>query len=158
MSKPHHYKLTVQWTGNRGTGTSDYKAFERSHTVSVNGKTDILCSSDPLFRGDSTKHNPEELLLASVSACHMLWYLHLCAAAGVVVTNYTDEATATMQEEENGSGKFTGITLHPTITLAHGSMKEKADELHKKANEMCFIANSLNFPVYHQPIYLSGKN
>ena len=158
MNKQHHYKLTVKWTGNTGKGTSDYKAFERSHTVFVDDKAEIHGSSDPAFRGDKTKHSPEDLLLASVSACHMLWYLHLCAVAGIVVTDYRDEATGIMVETENGSGKFTEIALHPTITITDLSMRNKADELHKKANDMCFIANSLNFPVHHKPIYLSGDN
>lgn len=151
MNAQHNYSLTVKWTGNTGTGTSGYKDFERSHAVFVDNKVEILCSSDPAFRGDKTKHNPEELLLASVSSCHMLWYLHLCAVAGVVVTDYIDNATGMMTETSNGGGRFTEITLHPTVTISNISMTAKANELHKEANELCFIANSLNFPVYHKP-------
>jgi organic hydroperoxide reductase OsmC/OhrA len=150
MSKQHNYSLTVKWTGNRGTGTSSYKEFERSHSVLVDNKTEILSSSDPAFRGDKTKHNPEELFLAAVSSCHMLWYLHLCSEAGVIVTEYIDNATGIMIETSNGGGRFTEITLHPIIKIADNSMKEKAKSLHKKANELCFIANSLNFPVHHE--------
>ena len=151
MNGQHNYKLTVKWTGNNGTGTSNYKEFERSHSILVDDKVEILGSSDPAFRGDKTKHNPEDLLVASVSACHMLWYLHLCAVAGVIVTAYIDNATGIMIETANGSGKFTEVTLNPTVTITDISMTEKANELHKKANELCFIANSLNFPVYHKP-------
>ena len=151
MSGQHNYKLTVKWTGNNGKGTSSYKEFERSHSILVENKVEILGSSDPAFRGDKTKHNPEDLLIASVSSCHMLWYLHLCALAGVIVTDYIDNATGIMIETSNGGGKFTEITLHPTVTITNSSMIEKANELHKKANELCFVANSLNFPVHHKP-------
>src|SRR5688572_29026869 len=109
--KQHQYKTTVTWTGNKGSGTSDYRAYERGHTISADGKTDILCSSDPAFRGDKTKYNPEDILVGSLSGCHMLWYLHLCAENGVVVTNYTDHATGIMAENSDGSGQFTEVTL-----------------------------------------------
>lgn len=151
MNKQHNYKLTVQWTGNNGTGTSGYKEFERSHSILVEHKAEILGSSDPAFRGDKTKHNPEELLLASISSCHMLWYLHLCAVAGIIVTDYIDHATGIMIETSNGGGKFTEATLNPIVTITEISLAEKANEIHQKAHELCFVANSLNFPVYHNP-------
>ncbi len=151
MNEQHNYSLIVKWTGNTGTGTSGYKGFERNHSILVNNKVEILGSSDPAFRGDKTKHNPEDLLLASISSCHMLWYLHLCAVAGITVTDYIDHATAIMIETANGGGKFTAATLNPITTITDISMAAKANELHKKANELCFIANSLNFPVYHKP-------
>ena len=151
MSKIHHYNLSVNWTGNTGKGTKDYRSYERSHTISVNNKADIAASSDPNFRGDKSRHNPEELFLASLSSCHMLWYLHLCSDAGIIVTGYTDAATGTMQEDENGSGKFTEVTLNPTVVVEDVSMVEKANALHETANKYCFIANSCNFPVKHQP-------
>lgn len=151
MSKQHNYKLTIQWTGNTGTGTSHYKEYERSHSILVENKPAIEGSSDPAFRGDKTKHNPEDLLVASVSACHMLWYLHLCSVNGVVVTDYIDNATGTMVETENGGGRFTEITLRPAVTVSNTSMIEQANELHTKANELCYVANSLNFAVHHQP-------
>jgi organic hydroperoxide reductase OsmC/OhrA len=151
MNGQHDYKLTVKWTGNTGTGTSNYKAYDRSHTVGIENKPDISGSSDPAFRGDKTKHNPEELLLASLSSCHLLWYLHLCAEAGVIVTDYVDNATGIMVETADGGGHFTEVTLNPIVTVAEKSMVEKADELHKKANELCFIANSVNFRVRHRP-------
>lgn len=156
MNGEHDYKLVVKWTGNKGTGTSGYKAFERSHSILIDNKIEIAGSSDPAFLGDKTKHNPEELLLAAVSSCHMLWYLHLCAVAAVIVTDYIDNATGIMMETPGAGGKFTAITLHPTVTVTHHSMIEKANELHQKANELCFIANSLNFSVNHKPICVAG--
>lgn len=153
MSKDHNYKLTVKWTGNKGSGTSDYKVYERSHQISVENKPDISGSSDPAFRGDKTKHNPEELLVASVSSCHLLWYLHLCAEAGVIVTDYVDNASGIMLETPDGGGHFTEVTLNPNVTVTEESMIEKANELHKRANELCFIANSVNFPVHHNPTF-----
>lgn len=154
MTKQHHYKTTIHWTGNKGTGTSSYRTYERSHTIEVQNKTVIEGSSDPAFRGDQTKHNPEELFLSSLSSCHMLWYLHFCSEAGVIVIDYTDEATGIMTETAEGSGHFTSATLHPTVTVAEESMIEKAKELHHKANQFCFIANSVNFPVQHIPTML----
>ena len=151
MNAQHNYNLTVKWTGNTGTGTSNYKEFERNHSIFVANKTEILGSSDPAFRGDKTKHNPEDFLLASISSCHMLWYLHLCAVEGIIVTDYIDNATGIMIETANGGGKFTEATLNPIVTITNISMTERANELHKKANELCFVANSLNFPVYHKP-------
>lgn len=149
--KTHTYTATIKWTGNRGVGTTNYQAYGRDHSISVASKNDILGSSDPAFRGDKTKHNPEDLLVSSLSACHMLWYLHLCSQAGIVVTDYTDSATGVMEETDNGGGHFTEVTLNPIVTVTEEAMVEAANELHKKANELCFIANSVNFPVYHRP-------
>lgn len=152
MAKKHHYKLTVKWTGNEGTGTAHYSNYERSHIISVANKADLLGSSDPAFRGDSSRHNPEDLLLASLSSCHMLWYLHLCSASGVTVIDYVDHAKGVMVESENGSGYFSEVELHPVVTVAEKAMIEKANALHKEANKRCFIANSVNFPVRHKAI------
>lgn len=151
MDKQHYYSLQLRWTGNTGPGTKDYRSYQRSHTISINSKPDLECSSDAAFRGDKTKHTPEDLLVASLSSCHMLWYLHLCSDAGVVVIDYIDDAKGTMIETSNGGGRFTEVTLSPTVTVAEKSMIATANELHKKANELCFIANSVNFPVHHSP-------
>ncbi len=151
MNGQHQYKLLVEWTGNKGEGTSSYHSYERSHTILIDQKADILGSSDSAFRGDKTRHNPEELLVASLSSCHMLSYLHVCVVAGVVVTAYVDHATGTMAETSNGGGHFTEVTLNPVVTVRDNSMIDKANELHKKASELCFIANSVNFPVHHRP-------
>jgi organic hydroperoxide reductase OsmC/OhrA len=153
--KQHNYSLIVNWTGNKGEGTNGYKSYERSHEIVIEGKEIIKSSSDPAFLGDRTKHNPEELLLASISSCHMLWYLHLCSDAGIVVTNYVDNAKGIMEETTNGGGKFTSVILCPTITLKNIAEEEKANELHSKANELCFIANSLNFKVKHEATFIS---
>jgi organic hydroperoxide reductase OsmC/OhrA len=152
MGRAHHYNLIVTWTGNTGTGTSGYRVYERSHTIAAAGKAEILASSDPVFRGDKSKYNPEDLLLASLSGCHMLSYLHLCVVAGVVVTHYVDQATGVMEETADGGGHYTEVTLHPVVTVADASMIDKANELHKRASELCFIASSVNFPVHHQPM------
>jgi organic hydroperoxide reductase OsmC/OhrA len=151
MPTEHLYKSTIKWTGNTGSGTVNYRDYERSHSIHIENKPVILGSSDSAFRGDKTKHNPEDLLVSSLSACHMLWYLHLCSEAGVIVVDYIDHATGTMVETENGGGKFKEVTLNPILTVADKSMVEKATELHQKANELCFIANSVNFPVHHKP-------
>jgi len=151
MKGEHHYKTTVSWTGNKGQGTSHYSVYERNHTVLVENKVDLLCSSDPAFRGDATKHNPEDLLVASISSCHMLWYLHVCSAAGVVVVAYTDHATGTMVETADGGGHFSEVTLHPVVIVSDASMLEKANALHDEAHKFCFIANSCNFPIHHKP-------
>ncbi|MEO6454623.1 MAG: OsmC family protein [Ginsengibacter sp.] len=151
MNGQHNYNLILKWTGNKGTGTSNYRAYERSHTIIIDHKAELLASSDPVFRGDKTRHNPEELLLAALSSCHLLSYLHLCAVAGVIVVDYIDNAAGIMVETPNGGGHFTEVTLNPYVTVTENLMIEKANELHTKANELCFIANSVNFPVYHKP-------
>ncbi len=158
MNKLHKYNLSIQWEGNTGSGTSGYKAYARDHVVSAGDKVQIPCSSDPAFRGNKTKYNPEELLVASVATCHMLWYLHLCADAAVVVVDYKDNATGIMQETENGSGFFKEIMLYPEVIVKDASMIEKANSLHAKANEYCFIANSVKFPVHHKPVCIAEEN
>lgn len=149
--KSHYYKTILKWTGNNGSGTKNYTAYSRDYDLSTEGKPVIKGSSDPAFRGDKTRYNPEEMLVASLSSCHMLWYLHLCSEAGIIVTDYTDEASGIMEETGEGSGRFTLVTLKPIVTVAEQGMVQKAIELHKKANEMCFIARSCNFPVHHEP-------
>lgn len=150
--KTHQYQINLEWTGNQGTGTSRYTAYDRSYTLQAPGKPPLLGSSDPSFRGDASRYNPEDLLVAALSSCHMLCYLHLCAVNGVVVLNYEDRATGEMVETESG-GHFSSVTLQPVITLASSEMKEKADALHHEANKACFIASSCNFPVHHQASY-----
>jgi organic hydroperoxide reductase OsmC/OhrA len=128
--KEHHYKTTVNWVGNLGTGTSNYRAYSRNHDIIAEGKPTIPASSDPFFRGDPDRYNPEELLLASLSSCHMLWYLHLCSVNSVTVVE---------------------VTLRPEVMVTDAAMIAKANSLHHEANKLCFIANSVNFPVHHQP-------
>lgn len=152
MGKEHQFKADIRWTGNTGSGTTNYQAYSRDHIIQCEGRPEIISSSAPAFRGDPGKYNPEELLVAALSSCHMLWYLHLCAEAGVNVVEYTDSATGTMVVEKGGAGKFTEVTLHPNVVVQEAGMIGKAEELHKQANEKCFIANSCNFPVHHQPV------
>jgi organic hydroperoxide reductase OsmC/OhrA len=153
MEKEHRYSVSMVWTGNLGEGTKSYKAFGRDHIYQVAGKADIAGSSDPSFRGSRDRYNPEELLVCSLSSCHMLWYLHLCSVNNVVVTGYRDEAKGIMAEAADGSGFFKEVELHPVIRLSEASMIARAMELHKDAHRMCFIANSVNFPVKHQPVF-----
>jgi organic hydroperoxide reductase OsmC/OhrA len=152
MGKEHHYAIAVEWTGNRGTGTSGYRDYDRNHRISADGNPDIPGSSDPSFRGDPARWNPEELLLASISACHKLWYLHLCADAGVTVISYRDDAVAIMEEDKDTGGRFTGATLRPHVTITAGSDAALAMRLHHDANHKCYVANSLNFKVAHEPV------
>jgi len=148
MGKTHHYKVSVEWTGNTGSGTSGYRDYERRHEISAGTqKPAIPGSSDPNFRGDAARWNPEELLVVSLSACHKLWYLHLSADAGIVVTSYVDHAEGVMEETADGSGRFVRVVLHPQVTLAPGADIEKARGLHHAAHAKCYIANSVNFPV-----------
>ncbi|WOK37628.1 OsmC family protein [Sphingomonas sp. C3-2] len=154
MSRTHSYKALVEWTGNEGQGTRAYAAYRRDHVISIAGKSaDIAGSSDPSFRGDTTRYNPEELLVSSLSACHMLWYLGLCAGAGVVVTAYADSAEGVMEEEAGGAGQFTCVVLRPHVTLTSDSDVDKARALHADAHAKCFIARSVNFPVLCEPVF-----
>jgi len=147
----HHYQVSVAWTGNQGSGTSGYRAYRRDHVISVAGKPPIPGSSDPAFLGDAARWNPEELLVASASACHKLWYLHLCADAGVVVTAYEDQAEGAM-DDSAPKGHFTEIVLRPRVTLAPGADRALAERLHHTAHEKCYIANSVNFPIRCDPV------
>ncbi len=148
--KTHKYNSYFEWTGNTGKGTENYTAYARDFTIKVNEKADILGSSDPSFRGDRTRHNPEDLLISSISSCHALWYLHLCAFNNVVVLAYYDNAEGTMTEREDGGGKFTGVVLKPVVVIKEESKIPLAISLHEKANALCFIANSCNFPIHHE--------
>jgi organic hydroperoxide reductase OsmC/OhrA len=149
--KQHTYGIQVNWTGNDGEGTRTYTSYRRDHTVSAEGKAPILCSSDPHFRGDATRYNPEELLIASLSTCHMLWYLHLCADNGVTVLDYQDAALGWMAEHEDGSGEFVRVLLRPRVKILAGHDRTKALSLHHTAHGLCFIARSVNFPVEVEP-------
>lgn len=150
-SRQHEYEVHVEWTGNRGGGTSGYKAYNRDHVISAGTKRPIEGSADPAFLGNPARWNPEDLLVASVSACHKLWYLHLCVEAGVTVTAYVDVALGRMTEEASGGGYFTGIELRPIVTIARGGAPTVATALHDDAQRMCFIASSLNFPITCRP-------
>lgn len=147
----HAYTVSTKWKGNKGEGTSTYRSYERNHTISIKGKPDIEGSSDPAFRGDPAKYNPEEFLVAALSICHMLSYLHVCTMAGVIVTAYEDVAEGKMEETPNGGGHFTEVLLRPIVTVKDASMVDNAMKAHHRASELCFITSSVNFPVHHKP-------
>jgi organic hydroperoxide reductase OsmC/OhrA len=151
MFGEHRYVLRTTWTGDRGTGTSGYRDYDRAVTIEVEGKPDLLASSDKPFRGDPTRWNPEDLLLASLSECHLLSYLHACVQAGVAVVGYHDEASGVMVEDGRGGGAFREVVLRPHVVVTDESMVDAATTAHAQAHEWCFIANSVNFPVRHEP-------
>ena len=148
----HQYAVTVSWTGDRGTGTSAYRDYGRDHLVSADGKPSIPGSADASFRGDRDRWNPEELLVAALSQCHLLTYLHLAVKAGVVVVDYRDDATGEMAQDDAGDGgEFREVVLRPMVTVADAAMVERARALHRDVPALCFIARSVNFPVRHSP-------
>ena len=151
MTHEHNYKLTTEWTGNIGEGTKNVRSYDRSHTVLIEGKPDLFLTTDNPSVGDNSKLNPEDLLVSAISSCHMLSYLYLCSLEGIVVTAYTDNATGIMHENTAGGGSFKEVTLNPVFCVTDESMVEKAIELHHKAHEICYIANSVNFDVQCNP-------
>jgi organic hydroperoxide reductase OsmC/OhrA len=155
--KTHTYTCSLAWTGNTGEGTASYTGYSRDHVFSAPDKPDLLGSSDPAFRGDRRRYNPEELLVAALASCHMLWYLHLCATAGVVVSAYRDEPVGTMVEDAKKGGYFTSVVLHPKVTITKASDPEKAHALHEPAHRKCYVANSVNFPVTCEPEIIVGQ-
>ncbi len=152
----HHYSLTVQWTGNLGEGTSSYRGYSRDHDVRIPGLPVLLGSADPTFHGDRSRYNPEQLLLAALAQCHLLSFLHVAVRHGVVVTDYRDEATGLMRLNRDGSGQFESVTLHPRVVVADPAHVELAEQMHREANQVCFIARSVNFPVLHDPVTVAG--
>jgi organic hydroperoxide reductase OsmC/OhrA len=151
--KQHHFQITTAWTGNRGSGTAGYTGYSRNHEYHAPAKGAVIAgSSSPEFRGDATRYNPEELLVGAISSCHMLWVLHLCADAGIVVTAYSDHAAGEMMEHPDGSGEFTRVILRPHMTIADPARIGDATLLHDRARELCFLARSVRFPVEHQPV------
>ncbi len=154
--KEHRYELSLEWTGNTGRGTADYRAYRRDHEIRGAGKTGAIAgSSDRAFRGDAARYNPEELLVAALSGCHMLSVLHVCAVAGIVVTDYTDEPYGTMRENPDGSGEFTEVVLRPRMTITDAARIADAEAAHEKAHAVCFIARSVNFPVRHEAVVVA---
>lgn len=152
MPRTHTYDLTVTWTGANDAGTVNYRAYGRDHEITATGPAPLRGSADPVFRGDAARWNPEQLLVASIAQCHLLSYLSVCALGGVVVTGYVDDAVGTMAESGAGGGAFTDVLLRPRVTVAAAEMVERAAALHEDAHELCFIANSVNFPVRHEPV------
>jgi organic hydroperoxide reductase OsmC/OhrA len=145
--KTHTYGASVHWTAGEGEGTRSYTSYSRDHTITAYGKPYIAASSDPAFHGDASRYNPEELLVASLSSCHMLWYLHLCAVNGITVMDYRDDASGAMEETGAGSAQFVNVDLRPIVTVSERSSRNRALALHKTAHDLCFIARSVNFTV-----------
>jgi organic hydroperoxide reductase OsmC/OhrA len=152
----HRYELTVRWTGNTGTGTASYRGYSRDHDILIPGLPVLKGSADPTFHGDRERYNPEQLLLAALAQCHMLSFLHVAVKHGVVVTDYRDEALGLMRLNRDGSGQFERVTLRPQVTVADAAQMELAGRLHHEANQVCFIARSVNFPVEHEPVTLTA--
>lgn len=157
MTRQHRYHVEVEWTGNRGVGTRGYRDYERSHQIRIAGKPVLEGSSDPTFHGDAGKHNPEDLLVSALSSCHMLSYLHMATAAGVVVVAYRDAAEGMMETEGDG-GRFIEVVLRPTVTISAGSDAIRAETAHEAAHQACFIANSVNFPVRCEPRIVTASH
>lgn len=153
MAKNHEYSAAVEWTGNKGTGTSSYKAYKRTWDIAVPGKPVVHCSNDPLLGGDPRLMNPEDLLLSSLAACHMLWYLHLASESGVIVHRYRDTPIGIGENEPTGAGRFTSAVLRPAINVPEGTDLALAEDLHHRIHEFCFIARSVNFPVTYEPTF-----
>lgn len=152
LHNEHVYSVTTTWRGNRGTGTSGYRDYARDHDIEGAGKgTVIRGSSTPVYRGDKTRYNPEELLIGALSSCHMLWLLHLCADGGITVSEYRDEASGTMHLNADGSGEFSEVVLRPVVRIRDASRAAELPALHHRAHELCFIARSVNFPVRCEP-------
>jgi organic hydroperoxide reductase OsmC/OhrA len=151
MTHEHHYKITTIWEGNKDDGTNNVRTYDRSHTIRNSGKPDLHLTTDNAFVGDKSKLNPEDLLVSAISSCHMLSYLYLCAMEGIIITEYIDQAKGVMIENANGGGQFINVTLNPSIKVKQESMIPKAIELHHKAHEICYIANSVNFEVICNP-------
>ncbi len=149
--KEHNYTVNLKWTGNLGAGTKKYTGYSRDHEIQADGKPLILGSSDPSFRGDPTKYNPEDLFVSTLSSCHMLWFLHLCTVNKITVVAYEDNPKGIMMEDEKGSGRFKTVTLYPSIVIKEKEKVALANELHHQAHDYCFIANSVNFEVLCEP-------
>lgn len=145
--KQQQFRVTTTWTGNLGTGTSSYSAYSRNHEFSAPGKASRIEGSSAVARGDHSRYNPEELLVSALSACHMMWVLHLCSSAGIVVTEYVDEPVGDMAEHSDGSGEFTRVVLRPRITIADAARAGEMQAIHERAHHVCCMARSVNFPV-----------
>ena len=157
-SQTHEYATSIVWTGNRGVGTQSYRAYDRTWDITTDGKPIIHCSNDPLLGGDESLPNPEDFLLCAVSACHMLWYLHLASNKKIIVNDYTDHPLGIGEVEASGAGRFVGVTLRPHIVLSSGTDQQQADAIHQQIHRYCFIARSLNFPVSIKASYAEQQD
>lgn len=153
MPKEHTYESSIRWSGNKGDGTKSYKGYDRTWDIVNPGQAIVHCSNDPLLGGDPSKPNPEDLLLSALSACHMLWYLHLASSAGIVVTGYEDTPLGVGESDNSGAGRFVRATLRPVIEVLKGTDLEKADDIHHQIHQYCFIARSVSFPISYEARY-----
>lgn len=153
MAKEHEFIARIEWTGNRGEGTRSYRGYDRTWDIATAGKPVVHCSNDPLLGGDPSLPNPEDLLLSALSACHMLWYLHLASSAGIVVHGYADEPSGIGESTPDGAGRYVRATLRPRITLAAGADRARADAIHHEIHKYCLIARSVNFPISYEASY-----
>ena len=154
MAKLHDYTAEIVWTGDRGEGTRRYRGYDRTWRIATPGKPVVECSNDPVLGGDPARPNPEDLLLSSLAACHMLWYLHLACDAGIVVQAYEDNPLGTGETGPRGEGRFVRAVLRPRITVERGADLAKADALHHEVHHFCFIARSVNFPIAYDASYV----
>jgi organic hydroperoxide reductase OsmC/OhrA len=154
MAKDHDFTARIRWTGNRGDGTRTYRGYDRTWNIETEGKAPVECSNDPMLGGDPAKHNPEDLLIASLASCHMLWYLHLASTAKITVQSYVDDPVGHGESEPDGTGRFLAATLRPRIEVPKGTDLEKAEALHREVHKYCFIARSVNFPVSYEPTFI----
>ncbi|MAY60798.1 MAG: peroxiredoxin [Rhizobiales bacterium] len=154
MAKPHDFTAKIRWTGNRGDGTRTYRGYDRTWNIVTDGKAPVECSNDPLLGGDPAKHNPEDLLIASLASCHMLWYLHLASTVKIAVQSYVDDPVGHGESEPDGTGRFLAATLRPRIEVPKGTDLAKAEALHHEVHKYCFIARSVNFPVRYEPTFI----
>jgi organic hydroperoxide reductase OsmC/OhrA len=153
--REHLYETTLVWTGASAGSTTSYQSYSREYRVEFPGKPPLTGSADPTFLGDAKLHNPEDLLLAALSACHMLSYLALCAREKLLVRSYRDEAIGTMAIKD-GKMRFVSVLLRPHVIIAEPDKLERAKALHSRAHAECFIANSVNFPVGNDPAVTVG--
>ena len=153
MAVQHEFSTRVEWTGNRGEGTANYRGYDRTWDIAAPGKPVIHCSNDPRLGGDPALPNPEDLLISALAACHMLWYLHLASQAGIIVTRYRDDAVGVGESSPSGAGRFVRAVLRPHIMVRPGADLERAAAIHGEIGKYCFIARSVNFPVHHEPTF-----
>lgn len=146
----HLFKATLNWSSNKKQEETISKFYNKSHQIKIEGKPVLDISAAKAFKGDPSLYNPEDLLLSSLVSCHMMSYLYVCSQNGIEVLEYSDNAEATLEVSPDGSGRFTEVRLKPKVKISNPDKVELALELHTKANKLCFIANSCNFPVLHE--------
>lgn len=156
MAFKHIFKVALSWFSTEKVASPKSKVYSKSHHISIEGKSDLAISAAKAFKGDPSLYNPEDLLLSSLVSCHMMSYLYLCDQNNIEVISYTDHAEAILEVNSDASGRFVEVILKPAVVILNPEQIALALDLHKKANQLCFIANSCNFPVMHMPTCLAG--